>query len=80
MNVEALTVNYQSPAQGEITMGWDGPVLRRGVEFPLTDYPRYDNPWSAAGFPGSDISFQHGDSYLNLNFDTPSREASDFID
>lgn len=79
-DVEALTVRYDSPAQGRIEMGWEGPLVNKGVNVPLGEYRRYDNPFSKAEFPGDSISFTHGDAYLNLHFDSVKRDASGFIE
>lgn len=43
-------VRYQSPSQGEIEFSWTGPLRVAGVEIPITDYPRMDNPWTRIEF------------------------------
>ncbi len=78
VDAESLAVSYESPSQGIIEMGWEGPVLNNGVSVQLEGYGRYENPWSQSGFPGSAIGFSHGDSYLNLDFDRVTRDASGF--
>ncbi|MEM8547858.1 MAG: hypothetical protein AAGF46_06820 [Pseudomonadota bacterium] len=75
-DVNALTVSYDSPTQGTIDMGWEGPVLNDGVEVQLDGYGRYQNPWSDSAFPAEEISFTHGDSFLHLDFATMRREFS----
>ena len=80
VDAQALDVRYTSPAQGEIVMGWDGPVLANGAEVVLQDYGRYDNPWSQSGFPGEAMSFSYGDAWLNLDFDNAAREANRFVE
>ena len=79
-DAEALTVNYQSPSQGSIEMAWEGPVLNNDSEVQTRNYPRYGNTYSDAPFPGEDISFTFGDSYLRLNFENGVREASAYLD
>jgi hypothetical protein len=80
VDMDALDVRYESPSQGSIAMGWEGDVLHNGVAVQLDGYGRYENPWSQSGFPGDDISFTFGDSYLELDFENLRREASGFID
>ena len=79
-DTETLTILYDSPSQGMIEMGWEGSVLVNGVAAPLEDYGRYENPWSQSGFPADDISFNYGDSYLELNLDAGKREASSYYE
>ena len=79
-DADALTINYTSPAQGSIEMGWEGPVLNNGTEVVLDNYPRYENPWSQSAFPGGDIRFDYEDAYLELNLDAMTREASGYLD
>lgn len=76
----ALTISYDSPSQGMIEMGWEEAVLNNGVEVRLENYGRYENPWSQSAFPADDISFTHGDSYLRLNFETNTRDASGYLE
>lgn len=61
-------------------MSWTGAVLNNGVEVKLSNYDRYENPWSQSAFPAGDISFTHGDSYLHLDFDSNTRDASAYIE
>jgi hypothetical protein len=79
-DADKLTISYDSPSQGMIEIGWQGAVLNKGVEVQLDGYGRYDNPWSQSAFPGDEISFTYGDSYLKLDFDSASREASRYIE
>ncbi|CAA0099021.1 Uncharacterised protein [Halioglobus japonicus] len=72
-NIATLDVSYDSPSQGNIDMGWSGPVLNNGVEVQLEGYGRYENPWSQSAFPADDISFSYGDRHLQLNFDAGTR-------
>ena len=43
-------VVYDSPSQGRVSFGWQAPLTVKGVEVPITGYPRYDNPWSQTPF------------------------------
>jgi hypothetical protein len=68
-------VVYQSPSQGEIAFGWEGPLRVRGEEVPITGYPRYDNPWAGVAFEDRDLFVFDPDSRNGLahNFATGRR-------
>ena len=80
VDAEALTVDYASPSQGRLLMAWDGPMTQDGDPVVVTDYPRYENPYSSSAFPGDLISFQHAGQSLKLDFANRSREVSRFLD
>lgn len=46
----AFDVSYQSPSQGLVTFGWEAPFTVAGVEIPLDDPRRYDNPFSQTAY------------------------------
>ncbi|MFZ1866216.1 MAG: hypothetical protein WAU39_18490, partial [Polyangiales bacterium] len=79
-NASALTVDYQSPSQGRLVMGWDGPMTQDGTPIVVDGFPRYDSPYATGEFPGSVISFQHQGESLMLDFDGQTREVSSFIE
>jgi hypothetical protein len=45
---QTFDVVYDSPSQGRIHFGWDGPLEVRRNEVPLDGYPRTDNPFVTA--------------------------------
>jgi hypothetical protein len=79
-NAEALTVDYESPSQGRLQMGWDGSLTQDGTPLDVSDFPRYANPYVSAEFPGEVISFSHAGQSLTLNFSNRTREVSRFLD
>jgi hypothetical protein len=79
-DAEALAVDYDSPSQGRLVMGWDGPLTQGGVAVDVADYPRYENPYSSASFRGDVISFQLRGQSLRLDFANRRREVSRFLD
>jgi hypothetical protein len=79
-DAEALTVDYDSPSQGRLVMGWDGPLMQDGVPLDVADYPRYDNPYGTSDFPGELISFRHRGQSLRLDFTNRTREVNHFLD
>jgi len=76
----ALTVDYRSPSQGRLVMGWDGPITQDGTPLDVGELPRYENPYVSADFPGGSISFTHRGEFLNLDLAARTREASGFVD
>ena len=83
---EALTVDYDSPSQGRLLMGWDGPLTQDGIAVDVSDYPRYENPYSASPFRDDVIKFEYTDPAgdfqplsLVLNFADRTRQVSHFL-
>ena len=79
-DAKALSVDYASPSQGRLVMGWDGPISQDGAALIVEDFPRYGNPYSASAFPADLISFRHAGQSLKLDFANRSREVSRFLD
>lgn len=80
VDVDALSVTYQSPAQGDIVMNWDDPVTNNGGEVLTRDFPRYDSLYGRAEFPADKVKFSLGDEYLELDFTTRNRKVSSFLE
>ena len=82
---EALTVDYDSPSQGQLAMAWDGPLTQDGMPVDVSDYPRYENPYSESPFRDDLISFEYQDPdgvyqtrSLVLDFASRTRTVSHF--
>jgi hypothetical protein len=71
-----LEVEFQSPGNGLVRFGWDGPLSVDGVKIPLQDYPRYDNPYVQAKFDSTKIRVSAGDHQLDLNWESGERVTS----
>ena len=69
-----MDVEYRSPGNGLIRFGWEDAFSVDGVEIPLCDYPRYDNPLVQAAFGEHEIKIAHGEHELTLNWETGKRE------
>lgn len=78
-DAETLSVDYASPSQGRLVMGWDGPITQDGSPLVVGDFPRYDSPFGFSEFPGNIISFRHLGQSLKLDFADRSREVSHFL-
>ena len=68
-------VTYESPSQGTMTFGWDGPLTVDGEDIDLTGGPRIDNPWAQVDFEARRYVISEGDASLELDFEesTPGR-------
>ena len=78
ITTDGLRVTYESPSQGRLEFSWRTPLRRNGRVVPLRDYPRYDNPYGHAPFPGSEIRFEHNGEWLRLDWENVKREVSSF--
>ena len=47
---DGYAVFYASPSQGVMEFDWHGPLVVAGLEIPIADYPRYDNPFIETPF------------------------------
>lgn len=52
-------VRYDSPSQGPIEFSWAGPLVVRGEEVPLADYPRMENPWTRTPHGSRDLFLEN---------------------
>ena len=76
IEADGLHIRYESPAQGVLEFGWEGPFTQNGEPVQLHDYPRYDNPYAQAPFPGDVIRFEHGGEWLELDWKAGTRTMS----
>ena len=73
VSVDGLDVVYESPSQGEITFGWDGPLRVRGADVHLDAYPRSDNPFSDTPWDAPRMRLERGGEVLELDFENSTR-------
>ena len=62
-------VVYDSPSQGRISFGWEDPLVVAGAEVPISDYPRYDNPWASVPFFEQNVRIWDPESRTGLEHD-----------
>ena len=79
LTFDTRKVAYTSPSQGRLEFAWEGPLRRNGETVPLTDYPRYDNPYVQAAFPADRIEVHSGAHRLVLDWASLEREADAFL-
>lgn len=70
LKFSGLNVEYRSPGRGLIRFGWEGPLALDGVDIPLDDYPRYDNPYVQAEFDPTEIKVAVNEHELILKLDS----------
>jgi hypothetical protein len=70
-----LQVSYDSPSQGRLEFGWEGPLRQNGQSLAVVDYPRYDNAYAQADFPAGRVEVNHGEGYLLLDWRTMQRRV-----
>jgi hypothetical protein len=64
-----MSVAYQAPSIGAVKFGWEGQLRVDGVNIPLSDYPRYDNPFVKTLFNADKINISTGSHELSLNWE-----------
>ena len=67
-----LRVTYASD-QGPMTFSWTGPLRVDGVEVPIHDFPRYDNPFAHVPWGARRFEITAGGVTSILDFDIPLR-------
>jgi len=73
LTFSGLNVEYRSPGSGLVRFGWKGPFSVDGVDIPLHDYPRYDNPYVQAEFDPSEMRVTAWGHDLYVNWETRKR-------
>ena len=68
-----LIVNYESPSVGLLQFGWSEPLLVKGEEISLGDYPRFDNPFCQNEFTSKEILIEYKGRKLSLDFENGTR-------
>jgi len=65
---DGFDVAYASPSRGRITFGWHAPLVVDGVEQPLRDFPRFDNPFAQVPFDASRVEIAAEGWGVRLDF------------
>jgi hypothetical protein len=69
------SVVYDSPSQGRLELGWDGPLRRDGRPVAQREFPRYASPWLHAPFPSDEIFVRAGGAALRLRWEGAERRC-----
>jgi hypothetical protein len=67
------SVVYDSPSQGRLELGWQGPLLRAGRPVSRRGFQRYASPWLHAPFPSDEVELEAGGRSLRLRWSGPER-------
>jgi hypothetical protein len=70
---DGYDVQYVSPSQGIIRFGWHEPLVVNGLEIPIGDYPRFDNPFVQSDFDSQRYEIRTRRNALTLDFATGLR-------
>jgi hypothetical protein len=73
LKFNGLNVEFQSPGNGRVRFGWQGPLQVEAAEISLRGYPRYDNPYVQAEFDTTEIQISAGGYRLFLNWNSGER-------
>lgn len=76
VSTTAFDVEWTSPSVGEISFGWDEPLVVDGEKRPLGDYLRIDSPWAQVPFDSNAYVIKSGRHTLRLDVNGPSRRSS----
>lgn len=68
-------VRYVSPTEGELAVGWTGPLHVDGVEVPVGGHPRFDNPFAQVSFGDPVVTIREGDAWVELDLAAGTRRA-----
>jgi hypothetical protein len=66
-------VRYESPSQGLVEVGWEGPMTLAGADADLGPYPRWDNGYAQVEVGGTVTRIDREDLRLVLDFDAGER-------
>jgi hypothetical protein len=66
-------VAYESPGQGRMTFGWDGPLNVDGNAVAIDGYPRYDNRFARVDFDTTRYEISAEGRRLVLDFEAGTR-------
>ena len=69
-------VVFDSPSQGEMAFGTEGPLEVDGEEVELHTEMRFDNPWTQVEFRADDIVIDDGEVRLELDLVAWTRDVS----
>ena len=66
---DGLSVQAHTLRGETLAFGWEGPLLRNGVEEPITGFQHYENPYCVANFPVKEMYIGYGEQVMRLKFE-----------
>jgi hypothetical protein len=74
LSVDGLDVQFDSPGNGLLEFSWTGAFILDEEEVPLSDFPRFDNPYAQVEFGDLVYEIIYQDQCLILDFEQGTRE------
>jgi len=71
-----VDVRWLSPSNGEMSFGWEAPLVVDGLERPIGDFPRHESPWGAIDRLDTHHRWEVDGSQLDLDFESMTRIVS----
>jgi hypothetical protein len=68
MSLNGLAAHFTSLRGQRLSFGWEGPFEVDGLPQPLSGFKHYENPYSVAEFPCSQMEIRYEDYLLRLDF------------
>lgn len=68
VSVKGDKVSYRAPGLGQVSFGWQAPLRVGGKNIPLSDYPRFDNPYTRAPYGKGRYVIRHAGHQLTIDF------------
>jgi hypothetical protein len=68
-------VDYVSPAEGRLQLGWEGPLLVDGDEVPVGGHPRFDNPFTRVEAGETVLTIADGAGSFTVDLGAGTRRA-----
>ncbi len=68
VDAQGLAVTYASLRGETLAFGWEGALLRDGVEQPITGFKHYENPYCVADLPATEMDINVGGYVMRLTF------------
>lgn len=69
LTVSGLSIRYDTPGLEAVTFDWTRPLVVDGQPIPLSDYPRWDNPYTTVEFNSTKYVITFKGMSLELDFD-----------
>ena len=71
-----VDVRWVSPSAGEMSFGWESPLIVDGTEQPIADFPRHESPWGTIERLETLHEWDAGGARLELDFERMTRTVA----
>jgi hypothetical protein len=66
--LENLSVRCGTLRGETLAFSWQGPLLRDGIEQPITGFKHYENPYCVVELPATQMDIRYGEQLMRLDF------------